>query len=313
MKISREFKTGFFAVAIIALFIWGFNFLKGRNIFEGSVRVFKTEYADVQGLSKSSEVTINGVNVGKVTDIQFSKEKKGNLIVYFNVENDFQFSKNSVAKIYSASLMGGKSLAIIPSFEGETAKSGDFLKGDVESDIFSSVSEKINPLQVKVVSLINNIDSVMVNINKVLDAKTRANLQNSIANLNQTIVQVNTTTKSVNDLIKNNEEKINKSLSNTEHITKNLADISEGLSKKDLGATVTKVENTLTQINTLLASIQQGKGTLGKLMNDDTMYINLTNASKELEELLRDFKLHPKRFVHFSLFGKKNKEYRPEK
>lgn len=312
MKITKELKTGLFAVFIIVLFIWGFNFLKGKNIFEGAQRVFKTEYSDVKGLTKASAVTINGVDVGKVVDIHFSKEKRGSLIVEFVVENDFEFSKNSKVKLYSASIMGGKSLAIIPSFDNEIASSGDFLAGEVEDDIFSSVSESINPLQSKIVSLINNVDSVMVNINKVLDAKTRANLQSSVANLNHTIIKFDKTTKNVNRLLQNNEININKSLQNTEKITKNLSQVSEQLVKKDIGKTIEKLEGTLAQVNSMLTSINKGKGSLGKLMNDDAMYKNLTNASKELEELLRDFKLNPKRYVHFSVFGKKNKEYVPQ-
>lgn len=310
MKISRELKTGFFAVLIIALFIWGFNFLKGRNLFDGPLRTYKTVYQDVQGLNSASPVTINGVTVGKVVDIQFSKEKKGSLIVEFSVENDFEFSENSIAKIYSTSLMGGKSLAIIPSFEGENAKSGSFLKGEIENDIFSSVSEKINPLQAKIGNLIKNADSVMVSINNVLDPNSRKHLKSSIANLDYTLAQVNKTTAGVNKLIQNNKQQISNSLKNTENATKNLAKISKDLASKDLAKTIEKLESTITKVDALITSVKQGKGTLGKLVKDEKLYNNLTNASKELEELLRDMKLHPKRFVHFSLFGKKNKKYK---
>ncbi|MBS9766556.1 MAG: MCE family protein [Flavobacteriaceae bacterium] len=313
MKLSKEFKTGFFAIAIIALSIWGFNFLKGRNIFDGGVRTFKAEYKNVEGLTKASPVTINGVTVGKVTDIQFSKEKRGSIIVEFSVENDFEFSKNSVAEIYNTSLMGGKSVAILTSFDGETAESGDFIKGEVETDIFSSVSEKINPLQAKVGSLIKNIDSVMININGILDTKTKKNLKSSIQNLNSAIKQVNYTAYHFNGLVKNNKELINKSLKNTEEMTKNFAKVSNDLAKKDLSKTISKLETTISDINSLVTGMKNGKGTLGKLMTDEKAYTNLTNATKELEELLRDIKLHPKRFVHFSIFGKKNKEYKTDK
>ncbi len=313
LKISKEFKTGFFAVAIIALSIWGFNFLKGRNLFDGGIRTFKSEYKDVQGLTVASPVTINGLIVGKVLDIQFSNNKKGNLVVEFSVENDFEFSKNSIAEIYSTSLMGGKSIAIVTSFDGETAKSGDFLAGKVENDIFSSVSEKFNPLQAKISSLVNNVDSVMVNINKVLDAKTRDNLKKSIHNLSGAINQVNRTAYSLNGLIKDNTSTLNQSLKNIEEMTRNFAKVSKDLAKKDLSNTVAKLEKTITDVNSLIANIKRGKGTLGKLMTNEKVYTNLTNATKELEELLRDIKLHPKRYVHFSVFGKKNKEYKADK
>ena len=141
MKITRELKTGVVAVLVIALFIWGYNFMKGLNVFDGPLKTYYTEYPNVQGLNTASVVTINGVDVGKVISINFNKnpDKKGQLIVEFSVENDFEFSKNSVAKIYSASLMGGKSLAVIPSYEGDIAAPGDVLKGEIESDIFEGV------------------------------------------------------------------------------------------------------------------------------------------------------------------------------
>ena len=182
MKITREFKTGVVAVLVIALFIWGYNFLKGMNVFDGPLKTYYTEYNNVQGLNTASVVTINGVEVGKVVDINFNEDldKRGQLIVEFSVENDFEFSKNSIAKIYSASLMGGKSLAIVPSYEGETANPGDFLKGGIESDIFSSVTEKLNPLQAKVENVIVSADSLMTGLTEVLDVKSRNNLKASI-------------------------------------------------------------------------------------------------------------------------------------
>ena len=179
---SRELKTGFVAVVVIALFIWGFNFLKGENIFANSQRHFFVEYNNIQGLKKSSSVTINGLQVGSVVDIKFNTnpEKRGKLIVELLIENDFQFSKSSIAKIYSASLMGGQSLAIIPSYEGEMAVDGDSLKGEVESDIFSSVGEKLNPLQAKLENVIVSADSLLVGLNQTLTIESRKSLNRSI-------------------------------------------------------------------------------------------------------------------------------------
>ena len=314
MKITRELKTGIVAVSVIALFIWGFNFMKGLNIFDGPIKTYVTEYNNVQGLNTASVVTINGVDVGKVVDIKFNKdpEKRGQLIVEFSVEADFEFSKNSIAKIYSTSLMGGKSLAIVPSYEGEMAKPGDFLQGEIESDIFSSVTEKLNPLQAKVENVIVSADSLMTGLTDVLDTKSRENLKLSIAKLNATISNFEIISKSVDQLIKNNEEKLGKTLENAELMTNNLAKLSDTLVNANLGLTIKNLEATVTNLNKILASVNEGNGTLGKLLNDEEMYNNLTNASKEMEELLREMKLHPKRFVHFSLFGKKDKGYKAE-
>ena len=314
MKISRELKTGVVAVLVIALFIWGYNYLKGLNLFDGPIKTYFTEYNNVQGLNTASVVTINGVDVGKVLDIKFhkSEEKRGTLIVEFSVENDFEFSKSSVAKIYSASLMGGKSLAIVPSYEGETALPGDYLKGEIESDLFSSVTEKLNPLQAKVESVIKSADSLMTGLTDVLDPKSRQSLKASILELNATITNFKSASANVNELIKKNDDKLSKTLDNAELMTANLAKLSDTLVNANLGLTIKNLEDTIGNINNVLDGLENGEGTLGKLLKDDEMYTNLTNASKELEELLNEMKLHPKRFVHFSLFGKKDKGYNPE-
>ncbi|WP_456377394.1 MlaD family protein [Lutibacter sp.] len=314
MKMTRELKTGIVAVSVIALFIWGYNFMKGLNIFDGPIKTYVTEYNNVQGLNTTSVVTINGVNVGKVIDIKFNKdpEKRGQLIVEFSIEADFEFSKKSIAKIYSTSLMGGKSLAIVPSYEGEMAKPGDYLVGEIESDIFSSVTEKLNPLQAKVENVIVSADSLMTGLTDVLDAKSRENLKLSIERLNNTILNFENISKSVDKLIKSNEEKLEKTLENTELMTNNLAKLSDTLVNANLGLTIKNLETTVTSLNKILKSVEEGEGTLGKLLKDEEMYNNLTNSSKELEELLHEMKLHPKRFVHFSLFGKKDKGYKSE-
>jgi phospholipid/cholesterol/gamma-HCH transport system substrate-binding protein len=315
LKISREVKTGIVAVSVIALFIWGFNFMKGLNLFDGPSKTYLTEYNNVQGLNTASVVTINGVEVGKVINIMFNKDpnKRGKLIVEFSVETDFEFSKKSIAKIYSASLMGGKSLAIVPSYEGEIAKPGDFLEGEIESDIFSSVTEKLNPLQAKVEDVIVSADSLMTSLTDVLDANSRAHLKLSIAKLDATMTNFKTISESVDKLIKTNEEKIESTLAKAEVMTANLAKISDTLVVSNLGGTIKNLETTVTNLNKILASVESGEGTLGKLVKDESMYTNLTNSSKELEELLREMKLHPKRFVHFSLFGKKDKGYQEDR
>ncbi|NOR29323.1 MAG: MCE family protein [Lutibacter sp.] len=308
---TREVKTGIVAVSVIALFIWGFNFMKGLNLFDGPSKTYLTEYNNVQGLNTASVVTINGVEVGKVVSIKFNKEpeKRGQLIVEFSVETDFEFSKKSIAKIYSASLMGGKSLAIVPSYEGEMANPGDFLQGQIESDIFSSVTEKLNPLQAKVENVIVSADSLMTGLTDILDTKSRNNLKKSISELNETISNFKNISESVDQLILDNEEKLAKTLASADVTMKNLSKLSDTLVNANLGVTIQNIETTITSLNKILTSVEAGNGTLGKLLKDEGMYNNLTNSSKELEELLREMKLHPKRFVHFSLFGKKDKGY----
>lgn len=283
--------------------------MKGLNLFDGKLKTYYTEYSNVQGLNTASVVTINGVDVGKVIKIDFNKDpdKRGQLIVEFSVENDFEFSKKSLAKIYSASLMGGKSLAIIPSYEGEMAEPGDVLLGEIESDIFSSMTEKLNPLQAKVENVIVSADSLMVGLADLLDVETRNSIKQSINSLNATLLNFKNLSASLDTLVIENEAKLGKTLNNTEVMTSNLAKLSDTLVNANLGVTVKKLETTLDSVNSILANLESGQGTIGKLLTDDEMYINLTNASKELEELLEEVKLHPSRFVKVSVFGKKDK------
>lgn len=311
---SRELKTGIAAVIIIIMFIWGFNFLKGQNLFEQNARTFYIEYDRIQGLNESSFVTINGLQVGTVTDIDFNSDpsKKGKLVVTIRLDNDFPFSKSSVAKIYSTSFLGGEALAIIPEYGGELAESGDYLKGEIETDMLSSVKESLNPLKAKLSNLVIGADSLMNGLNDILNEKTRKSIKKTVEDLQYTVGNLNSTINTANSLMQKSGEDLNISLQNTKKITENVAQISDTLLNANIGQTIAKLETTLNNVNSLIEGIEKGEGTLGKLAKDETMYTNLTNASKELEELLREFKLNPKRFVHFSLFGKKPKPYTPE-
>lgn len=311
---SREFKTGIVAVVIIAVFIWGFNFLKGQNLFESNSRIFYVEYENIRGLNKTSTVSINGLQVGKVSDITFNTDadKKGKLIVKISLDNDFQFTKNSIAKIYSTGIIGGESLAIIPSYEGEIAVSGDYLKGEVESDIFTSVGQSLNPLKTKVEKVIVGADSLLIALNDILDDKSRRSFKRTIRGFETTVSTMNNTLNSLNQMIDSSRLDIDVTLKNTKRVTENFSKVSDTLVNANLGQTIKAFQSTLDNMNSLISGIEGGKGTMGKLMNNDSLYVNLTNASKELEELLRDMKLNPKRFVHFSLFGKKAKPYNKE-
>jgi len=312
---SRELKTGFITVIIIALFIWGYNFLKNENIFAPNVRHFYVEYNNIQGLKKSSSVTINGLQVGKVVAIKFNENsgKKGTLVVEILIDNDFEFSNKSIAKIYSASLMGGQSLAIIPSYEGDIAVSGDYLKGEVESDIFSSVGEKLNPLQAKLESVIVSVESVLLGLNQTLTMETRKSLNRSIMGLETTVTGIGKTVGSVNDFLDSSKEELGVTFKKTRHILDNFSKLSDTLVNANIGLTIKKAQISLDYINDLMLGVQNGEGSFGKFVKDTRMYDNLTRMSKELEELIREMKLNPKRFVHFSIFGKKATPYDPKK
>tara|TARA_B100000795_G_C22806279_1_gene445065 strand:+ start:1766 stop:2731 length:966 start_codon:yes stop_codon:yes gene_type:complete len=311
---SKELKTGIVLIIIIVGFIWGFNFLKGHDVFQPNSRFYNVEYTNVGGLTEASLVTINGLKVGQVDDIDFndSPGKRGDLIVRFSLENDFEFSKNSVVKIYSPNPLSGSNLAIIPSYKGESAVSGDFLKGEIESSLFTSIGEKLDPIQAKLENVIVSADTLFQRINNVLDYKTSESIKRSVKGLELTIVDIRETLSSVNLMIDSTSIGLKETIENTKNITNNLSKVTDTLANSNIGEIMRKAELTLTSVNSLLDGMDKGKGTLGKLINDDAMYDNLTNVSKELEYLLREMKLNPKRFVHFSLFGKRAKSFNEE-
>ena len=308
---SKELKTGIIAVIIIGISIWGFNFLKGQNLLDSGSRTFKVEYARIGGLSKSSTVTINGLKVGKVDNIEFdtSVEKRGHLLVTFIIDNDFEFSKRSIVKIYSPNPLSGSNLAIIPNYEGNIAMSGDLLQGEMEESLFTSIGERLNPLQQKIESVIVRTDSLFGGLNKVLNDNTISGINTSIANLSATIVDIRKTIEAVNSMVSDNQENLKITIENTRNITANFSKVSENINAVDFKKIIDKADEAVGNFNEMSKKINAGEGTLGQLLNDKRMYDNLEAATGELEQLLRDIKLNPKRYIHFSVFGKRQLPY----
>ena len=308
MKATREIKTGVVAILVIILFIWGYNFLKDQNLYDTS-RTMYAEYDNVQGLAAKSPITINGLKVGSVTEISFHPSKKGILVAHLQLDNPIEFSKNSVAQIYSPDFISGKSLKINLVMDQESiAKHGDTLIGEVDSGIMGMINEQIAPLQVKVESFVVQTDSVMKSIDALMDKENQQNFKESLRNINGILSDFKTSSQYLENLMVENG-KMDSIINNTNQTMNNLAAISDSIQAADLGATVTSLDSTLANFNSVLDSLKNGDGTMSKLLNDDELYMNLTNASKELEELLREVKEHPKRFVHLSVFGKKEKPY----
>lgn len=310
MKITKEVKTGILAVLGIVLFIFGFNYLKGKNLLESS-RTFYAEYDNVEGLMISTPVTINGLSVGKVTSIGFKKDGSGKLDVELVVDSDFEFSKNSRAELYETGLIGGKAIAIVPAFDGApTAKDGDNLQGGIKAGLSELVNQRLTPLQEKIEKMMVSADVLLNNLNEVFDDKTKTNFKSSISGLNQLIYEFNKTSKSLNILVTNDDSKLNRSLYNFENVTSNLSKVSDSIADTNIGETISNLESTLKNLDAILADLEKGDGSMGKLLKDDALYSNMKGASKELEELLRDIKLHPKRY--FRILSKKEIPYKPE-
>jgi len=304
LKITREIKTAILVITSILLFIWGYSFLKGKDLLT-NYKTFYVEYKNVEGLAVSAPVTINGLVVGKTTAITL-QNTTGNLIVELQVKSDFPISKSSVVNIYEPGLIGGKQIQIIPNLQDKSvAESGMTLQGGVKAGLTDLVVQKLTPLQEKVEKMVVSADLLMTNLNKVLDNKTKENLRTSISNLNETLAQFSVASKSVNSILDENKSKISGVVTNFNKVSNDFSKISDSLSKANLGKTVKNLESTLLKVNALLSDIQSGKGTIGKLAKDDALYSNFSKTSKQLELLLQDVRLNPTRYVNVSLFGKR--------
>ncbi len=306
MKLSREVKTGILAIGTILLFIFGYSYLQGTNLFDKN-RTFFVKFDNVEGLSKASPVTISGLTVGKIISIDFL-EGTSDLLVEFNIVDDLQFSNKSIVRIYSAGFIGGKSLGVFPDYTGTPAKSGDTLAGEVEKGMLEGLTDQLEPLQEQVNTTLSSLDTVLVAFNQVLNPRTQANLEETLARLNTTSKHFSSISQNMDGLLIDNREKLNGTISNFEVTSRNFAKLSDSLSQINVGEMVGKMEEVTEKLNSIVASIDNGEGSVGKLLKDDQLYENLEGASKQMEELLQDLKLHPKRYVHFSLFGKRDKE-----
>lgn len=307
MKLTKEIKTAILVIVSIFLFIWGYNFLKGKDLFDSSTRVYVV-YDNVAGLVNSAPVTLNGLAIGKVNSINIQPD--GKLLVEMQITTDFPIAKSSVAEIYDSGLVGGRQIAIKPNFQDKDyIKTGDYLKASSKLGLTDALAQQLEPLQYKVQKLLDNADVLFTNVNEILNEKTKQNLKNSIAELNKTLSEFSVASKNINEMIADNKSKINSTMTNFDKTAANFSKMSDSLAKANLGQTVKNLEKTLANVDKIMTDIEQGKGTMGKLMKDDAMYNNFTNTSKELELLLQDVRLNPTRYVNVSVFGKKNKPY----
>ena len=280
-------------LCINKIFVFGFNYLKGQNLLDSS-RNFFVEYDHVGGLVPATPVTINGLAVGKVKSIGFKSDGSGKLLVELMVDNDFQFSKNSTAELYDTGIIGGKAIAIIPAMDNaEAAQNNAYLKSSVKAGLTDLVTQKLNPLQEKIESAMASADSLLINLNDVFDSKTKANLKSSVANLNSTIASFKTTSVSINKMISDNQGKLNSTLTNVDQISSNLSKVTDSIAQANLGKTIEDLQSTISNFDKMLASIEDGNGSIGKLMKDEGLYNNLEGASKQIEELHQDMKLNP--------------------
>lgn len=306
MKISREIKAAILVISGIFLFIYLFSFLKGEDLFS-STNTYYTEF-DYNALSTSSPVTIKGNAVGKVTDIEYIFET-GKTRVAFTVDPQLQFSKNSIIRLYETGLMGGNALAVITANDGEYAQSGDILSSEIQPGLITSLRQNFTGLSADLDSTIRSADTLFVNLNELIADQSDAGLKQTIAELNTTLKSFASLSESIQSVVKANDDKISQLIDNFGETSENLKVMSEDLQTIEFSKTIQNLDSTLLAMNAIVTSLEKGEGSAGKLLKDNQLYDNLQGASLQLEQLLEDMKLNPKRYVHFSLFGKKAKQY----
>ena len=308
MTLTREIKTALLVISAILLFIWGYSFLQGKDLFT-NYKTFYVEYDNVEGLASSTPVTLNGLIIGKVSSITLD-ENTGKLLVELQLKTDFPISKSSVATIYEPGFIGGKQIAIYPNFSDKTlAVDGQKLQGVTKLGLTASLGEKLEPLQSKIEKLMLNADNLISGLNNVLDKKGQENLKISLSELSKSIIEFHKASSSLNTILDDNKVQIKGVVSNFNKVSNDFSKISDSLNKADLGKTAKILQKTLADVDDIMANLQGGKGTMGKMLNDEVLYNNLGKTTKELELLLQDVRRYPTRYINVSLFGKKNKPY----
>ncbi|MFD1769132.1 MlaD family protein [Sphingobacterium suaedae] len=313
MKITNETKVGIITIVALALLFIGYNFLKGNDVFS-SENEFYTDYDNVDGLTVSKPVVVNGYQIGRVSKMDLLAN--GKIRTHFKIKNEYDIPSNSVARIVSADLLGSKAIVFELGNSKTMAKDGDPLLSDVQANLL----EKVEPLQKKVENLVVKLDSVLSAVNTALDKEFQRDFKNSLRSISVSLnnmeritsdveglmgsekvrlVKIMQNLESITNNFKNNNDKINNILANLDHL-------SDDLSKTEIKATIDNANQAMKDVQAITSKINNGEGSIGLLLHDDKLYHNLNNASAELDNLVKDVKERPGRYIRLSIFGKKD-------
>jgi phospholipid/cholesterol/gamma-HCH transport system substrate-binding protein len=313
MKIKNETKVGLLTILALALLIMGFNFLKGKEIFNRSTKIYAV-FEKLGPLEKSNLVKINGVSIGTVYDIEPTDKDISSVKVTISLTRAVNIPSNSVA--YISPGLVGSSTVIIDKGDAQTfLKNGDLLNTRVDNGLLGDLSSQVSPTLVKIRSSLDSLNAVFTNINKLFDAGAKTNLQQTIANLNMATSSLNkmldiqhgplagtlNNVNSITDNLKKNNDSITAILSNTKQFTQKLTSL-------DLQQTMDTLQSAITKLKSAIDKISSNEGTLGALINDRQLYNKLRDVMLSAEILLDDLRTHPKRYVNISVFGKKDKD-----
>lgn len=313
MKLTKTSKIGILVVICLTLLIWGINFLKGRDIFR-TEKVFYARYKDVGGLTATTLVTLNGLKVGYVREIYFAEDLSGDLIVKVAIHNNFPLPVGTAAEIASSDLLGSKVVKLNLGKSTKLLHANDTLATKMGADIMQQVNEQIAPLKAKAERLIESLDSIVTAASRILDSDSQRNLSESIRQINLTMSNLEKISGNLNDVIGDQKKNLGSTISNLSevtgllkensgklgHIMNNFSTFSDSLSKLEVNKTVGHLNGSVASLQTILSKIDTANGTLGLLVNDPKLYHNLNYNSENLNRLLVDFRLNPKRYVSFS-------------
>ncbi len=315
LKNRKVYTVALSFVLALVLFIWGFNFLKGKDVFNKE-QLYFVEYNQVNGLIRSNPVVINGLRVGQVRDIYFHPSLNGKLIVVIALTTKFPVPDNSIARIFSSDLMGSKAIELQLGTSKIYLKPNDTLMSSIEASLMDEVNAQVLPLKIKAETLLSSVDSLVVILQTILNENAKDNIFSSLQSVSATIQNLERTTLVIDSVVSTESSRISSILYNIELITRNfeqnngeintilsnMAALSDSLVKADIGSVVHHADASLAELNKLLDAINRGQGTVGQMMQNDTLYYQLEKSAEELNKLLEDVRLNPKRYVKFSLF-----------
>ena len=300
MKYAREIKVGVLAVVCIFLLFFGFNFLKGVNIFS-SMYSFHGVYDNIHGLEEQAPVLIRGYKVGQVDKIHYDSTKDSAFIVDVSINRDIDLPRGTQMALVADGLLGGMAIEL----QLPVAQSDDLCKSG-ETLPTTYIPGLVENLQVNLLaSLENTIDGVDSLVNQLNGQLANDHLANTLANVDNISSDLTTVSRDLKGLMRNQVPQI---VSNADTAVHSIKLIAADINRADISGTVARVDSAVAQVNTTLADINSDNGTLGLLLHDKSLYMNIDATVVSADSLLTDLKANPKRYVHFSLFGQKDKK-----
>ncbi len=304
MRLSKEIKAAFFVLSTILLFIFGFNYLKGSSILDKQKTIYAV-YDEVDGLLVGANVMINGLSIGNVTELDFLPNST-KILVTLKVKDKLSFSSKSTASIYETGVLGGLAISIEPVFERESiVKTGDTLMSSVRPGLTELINRQIEPLSRQLQSTITSVDSIFTGASNVLNRQTQEEIKESINVLTSAINAINNSSLIIEETLTSKNTQINNTIDNIENISSNLSNVSDELNSFGLSSLLTNLEVSVDGISSIVDKLNSDNSTLGKLINEDEVYNNLNSSIESLNILINDIKANPKKYVHFSVFGRK--------